>query len=844
MGIQKPRTFFGVIAAIAFTLVNPRAAICAEDSPPTKADVISLMERRPLTAESWPEWRDYYVRLYYAYDVNEPEAFNNRLHDYWGAIAAENGGQLSSEFSDDPIAWILVSRHYLKKGDATQAEDASRKAVALNAPLAIGELNLAAVLLTIVRMHHPKELSSEDRARLDEVEKLLVVVEQTVPQAKLSQYFGMLDWNRNNMASAIRHLRQAALDHPYQPTVTIMYLSAWLSDNHATRPLTAVTDPCVQRFPKDPYVLAFHAVALHGDERFVEAYETLQRVRSLDEKAVSMLGDSVTSAIDTGRWITADAREGLHLQKKGDYRQAVIEFEKVLKDDPSNFLVARFLVRSLLASVHKPSDCLVAASRCASLCEQFPDDAELHLARAVALSRGNSPIEAGEALKRSQQLDGNVEKIAGAAQVRKIQKDAQDAELIRTISWGVLIGLVGVTGWIVVMFAVGSFLAMIVAQQADPDPLTISEDGLSRREIWVERTYLVTLTLALIIFYLSLPVVCLGLLAITLSLFLLLFVLRVIHVGILERGFYAVAGVIRSATIGPSREILGIEISGEQHPRLFEVMKEVADRLKTRPADVVYLTPLAEISVHDRGHGPFGLFGRRRVMQIGIPTFASLNVSELKSVLAHEFAHFSHRHTFYSRFIFQVCAPLSHSLAVMNAAGGAFNYVNPFYGFYWLYLKAFQRLAAGFSRSHEFLADRQAVFACGREAFQSSFTKICLESQLFQSTVVHTVHDGLRQGQAFINIFEAYRGHQEQPTGQEFRQCLLEELINERPSWHHSHPTYSQRLKAVESIRDSHHAADLNPSTKLLENIEAIETQLTEVLTRHIHYVLEASGQL
>ncbi len=527
------------------------------------------------------------------------------------------------------------------------------------------------------------------------------------------------------------------------------------------------------------------------------------------------------------------------MQKQNAFRESIFKFEKELNDNPDNSLAARLLARSLVYDISNSSDGQLAATRCQSLCEKFPEDAELHLARAIALSWAGRPVEANKALLRSQELGGDIAKMADASHIRKIRDDAHQAESSRVIRWICGIGLATVAGWIVTMFGVGAVLARLVSLQADPDPLMVYENHLSSREIWVERTYLLVLTLGLIFFYASLPIVCLGLLSITLALFLMMLALRIVHTGILYRGYFAVAGVIRSATIGPSREILGIEIVEAQHPRLFEVFTEVADRLQTRIADSVYLTPLPEISVHDSGNGPFGLFGKRRVIQIGIPTFSSLTVSELKSVLAHEFAHFSHQHTFYTRFIFQVSAPLSHSLAVMSAAGGAFNYINPFYGFYWLYLKGFELLAAGFSRSHEFLADRRSAFAYGKDLFRSSLAKVTLEGNLFQSLAVTFVKHGLSHGRAFINIFEAVRQYQEQPEGQELRQRVLDDILKEKPGWYHSHPTYSERARAVESIPNSQHPTDLVSSTKLLDDIEAIESQLTDMLTQHISEVCE-----
>lgn len=161
----------------------------------------------------------------------------------------------------------------------------------------------------------------------------------------------------------------------------------------------------------------------------------------------------------------------------------------------------------------------------------------------------------------------------------------------------------------------------------------MSEAFLSPGEVWLERFYLIVLSLSLLMFYLSVPFVAVGLLAITLALFGLLLLIRIVHVGILQRGLFAVWGVIRSAVIGPSHDTLGFVASEEQHPRLFVVLREVALRLHTNLVDTVYLTPSSQIGVHEEGKGPFGLFRRRRVMEIGIATLSRLTTMEFKSIL-------------------------------------------------------------------------------------------------------------------------------------------------------------------------------------------------------------------
>ena len=109
----------------------------------------------------------------------------------------------------------------------------------------------------------------------------------------------------------------------------------------------------------------------------------------------------------------------------------------------------------------------------------------------------------------------------------------------------------------------------------------------------------------------------------------------------------------------------------------------------------------------------------KRVLTLGFCTLHFLTVGELKAILAHEYAHFSHSDTFYSRFIYQVHMSIQEALYGMMGSGGYATYVNPFYWFLWLYYKSYSLLAAGYSRSREFLADRMAATLYGSAQLQA-----------------------------------------------------------------------------------------------------------------------------
>jgi Zn-dependent protease with chaperone function len=257
--------------------------------------------------------------------------------------------------------------------------------------------------------------------------------------------------------------------------------------------------------------------------------------------------------------------------------------------------------------------------------------------------------------------------------------------------------------------------------------------------------------------------------------------------------------------------------------------------LQTRPVDTVYLTPSSNISVKQEGSGPFGLLGKReRVLEIGISTLPILSRDEFQSILAHEYGHFSHNDTFYSRFIFQVSASLATSLAVMSAAGGILNYVNPFYWFWWLYLRAYTLLSTGFSRSREFLADRRAALAYGKQAFISGLTKVSVDGVLFNSTVYPSVRKLLTEGRAYANAFDVFRHIRQDAEIITSRERLLAEMRQTKPKWFDTHPTFSERLAAVAGFADGAPAGDSEPAIDLLTDPQTLEAKLTALLTAHM----------
>ena len=117
-----------------------------------------------------------------------------------------------------------------------------------------------------------------------------------------------------------------------------------------------------------------------------------------------------------------------------------------------------------------------------------------------------------------------------------------------------------------------------------------------------------------------------------------------------------------------------------------------------------------------------------------------LTIDELKAILAHEYAHFSHNDTLYNRFLAQVSLSIREARVGMAKAGGWVTLINPFYWCFYLYAKSYAMLSAGFSRSREYLADRMACCLFGADVFISARAKVITEGTLFEVLIFDSSH--------------------------------------------------------------------------------------------------------
>jgi Zn-dependent protease with chaperone function len=273
------------------------------------------------------------------------------------------------------------------------------------------------------------------------------------------------------------------------------------------------------------------------------------------------------------------------------------------------------------------------------------------------------------------------------------------------------------------------------------------------------------------------------------------------------------------------REPDAVKLTPNSAHRLFELVGEAARLATTRTVDELQLAPGAGVSVHEEGRTFAVLLGRgRRVLRLGLATVEGLTVGELKSVLCHEFGHFSNGDTRLNPLFGRVRTALDERVEAFQDLGG-WSLANPSYWFFVGFRRVYLALSAGHSRRCELLADLTAAQACGSDVFSSALTAVIERGALLGDAAPRfagrALVIGRLPGEMYTGLDRILR---ERPSAN--REALLAEAVQRGATAHDSHPAPSDRLVAVARLRAAT-TTDTRPATDLLPDLEPLREAST-----------------
>jgi Zn-dependent protease with chaperone function len=156
-------------------------------------------------------------------------------------------------------------------------------------------------------------------------------------------------------------------------------------------------------------------------------------------------------------------------------------------------------------------------------------------------------------------------------------------------------------------------------------------------------------------------------------------------------------------------------------PRLFSIIRRIAEATKQEPPSDVYLLNDVNAFVAHRG-GVMG-FRSHRIMGIGLPLLQTLTVPELEAIIAHEFGHYSSRDVALGPWIYKTRAVIVRTIASVRAR----SIQAPFL---W-YARHFLKLTHALSRRQKFIADRVSASIAGAPVAASALKRVSVVTPLY-----------------------------------------------------------------------------------------------------------------
>jgi Zn-dependent protease with chaperone function len=296
-----------------------------------------------------------------------------------------------------------------------------------------------------------------------------------------------------------------------------------------------------------------------------------------------------------------------------------------------------------------------------------------------------------------------------------------------------------------------------------------------------------------------------------------------------------VAGVMLWALI-PRRDSFeppGVRLDHAVHHALFAELQTIAGTLG-EPVPEVYLIGDSNAWVAERG-GRLG-FGTRRIMGIGLPLLGALNVSELRAVLAHEFAHYYDGDTSLGPWLRRTQMAMIRTLQSMESIAklrlhalvtAVFAVVGGILESYW---RVFLRAIKFMSRKQEFRADELACLIAGSASLVGGLRRTQAAAAVWPTFWNNAAAPLLSSG-CLPPLARSFSQFLIKPDiAQQVETGIENQLQSAELQPYDSHPPLRDRIAAARTMTVLAVPEDSRPAWSLLNNLEEAEFALLSAM--------------
>jgi Zn-dependent protease with chaperone function len=386
---------------------------------------------------------------------------------------------------------------------------------------------------------------------------------------------------------------------------------------------------------------------------------------------------------------------------------------------------------------------------------------------------------------------------------------------------------------LLILFICGKVLSAITLASVERDDPNAEVMGGTRK---LRAVYRWVVTTAGIYWYLSLPFVAFLVVAVTGSViyaFLMIGRIPIKLAAIIVIGaLVTLFAIVRSLFVRISDEDPGRAITEADAPGLWEMTRQVAAAVGTRPVDEIWMTPGTDLAVFERGGIRERMTDRaRRALLLGAGLIDGFDQSAFQAVLAHEYGHFSHRDTAGGDVAMRVQGGM-FKFAMSLAAAGYAVWWNLAFQFLRVYDVLYRRISHGATRLQEVLADRIAVQRYGLQAFERGLEHVIRRSIVFEHKANGEIRAAVESKRPLTNLYSL-----PDPTDTDTRASIAQAVtaaLEADTSEDDTHPAPKDRFRFGARVTADPVGHATGAVLDLFANVDALTKELTEVVARNV----------
>ncbi len=276
-------------------------------------------------------------------------------------------------------------------------------------------------------------------------------------------------------------------------------------------------------------------------------------------------------------------------------------------------------------------------------------------------------------------------------------------------------------------------------------------------------------------------------------------------------------------------------ILGNEAPMLWSMVQEVATHLQTHVVDKIYLIPGTSLGVYERGALMQKLMNKgERVMLLGLGLMDGLTQTQLKAILAHEYAHYLNRDT---GFAGDVAMRINMMIAAMHTALKRKNYnhwFNPIWAFLMLFGYVFTKITFAAIQYRELFADRIAAALYGSTAYITALLRTTYNDVAWDTRMRREVNAAAEEKRTLHNLYQL-------PPFSEAEQSQINDVVNlklnQQLAFPKTHPPTNVRIALVAKLAQPGEVVELldQPAWDLFPQPERFQEAMTALVQRNLN---------